>query len=426
MARQDEEQSFISDLTAYNSSLKQLANIYSQDPNMAQEIYTGMRPALEKVARGKIPDQITPDYLEAGLVYTGATAPRLQEYREAISGNLLSQQSRAGMPFDPNNAVDAQFLDEKGRPSFDNNNYKEFMRTRDVPEEMIEAFDSRYGNNVIQDMEKMRPEEQLMLVDMMSKMAEADAKQQLETAKVQAKEAKDNPLRFTKPTQTAMQAKIEAMENQQAQLLTIEANTNPEYFEYQKQGRQFTAAALQKIGMSQEAAAQEVKAFQAWKTQAETALVEYIKSVSGAAVTEQEAERLRKLFANGQMSKDQFAGALSALKNNAELIRSSTFARLQNGKVQEKSIAKTLEEAGAFQPLFPNASVSKYKGKAEGDIISSVMQQHQQGVLNDNTLSEAAEAAYASRGGDWSKLSDEAKQKRVSMFGQIIQSNVGQ
>jgi len=160
MAMQDDEQSFISDLTAYNSSLKQLANVYAKDPNMAQEVYTGMKPALEKVARGKIPDQITPDYLEAGLVYTGATAPRLDEYRQAVQGNLASQQSRAGMPFDPNNAVDAQFLDEKGVPSFNNNNYKEFMRTRDVPEEMIEAFDNRYGNNVIADMEQMRPEEQ--------------------------------------------------------------------------------------------------------------------------------------------------------------------------------------------------------------------------------------------------------------------------
>ncbi|RLD65974.1 MAG: hypothetical protein DRI98_14070, partial [Bacteroidetes bacterium] len=129
----------------------------------------------------------------------------------------------------------------------------------------------------------------------------------------------DGGAHLTKPTENKLQAsEYDAVSSLDA-LEELTINYDQEYTTYAGKAKALGISTMEKLGINTTADQKKyLEQYQTFKSDTIDNLAQYIKSISGAAVSEEEYERLSKAMPSMEMSDSEFRGAMAAVKRRAK------------------------------------------------------------------------------------------------------------
>lgn len=151
---------------------------------------------------------------------------------------------------------------------------------------------------------------------------------------------------MSKPTQTAIEKKILALNDAEDKLNSIEASFNPDILTYKGQVKNWFSVTSEKLGreMSEEEKAS-VQAATQFRTEINRFFNDYRKEITGAAASVKELDRLKASMFNENNSPTEFKAAFSSFRAGVKRTKSLYAEMLKSGLTPEQAQKKLDEES---------------------------------------------------------------------------------
>lgn len=412
-----EESKLMEDLGAFRGLLTNLASTPAQSQADLDAAYASLRPAMVRLAGEEaVPEKYEPGFVEAGMVFTNNMQARVEDYRgfHAVDAPSLDEGNRAGMPFDETNPIDAQFLDANGVPSFNNSNYKDFLKTRGISDSFIQELEKSSENDLLSLMDNMTPEQQVSVVNTLATVSAGIDK---------ARAAQKDPRRLTETARGDLTKEIVKSEEQIGRLNDIRGSYKEDYLTWGSRGAASFDKALEKSGLASDEKKKLIKEREIFMKDVNQLFNVYVKEFAGSAAAKEEVGRQEKAIINGKMSPTEFEATIDVMQKNMQTAVDYRLAMLDQGRVLTKSEAmQELEEAGKLKPI-PGSQAEKtgqFGGLRPQEIISKAAAANASGLLDDNTLLAAAKSYAAATGKDWDSQPDKVKAEAIEVLRRMI------
>lgn len=407
----DDENELMDDMTALNGLMKTMTRVSAQSPGDLDAVYSELYPAIKKVSRGTAPERFDPSYVESAIVYTNDPGGRVSEIRQLRGQENIRQESRAGIPFDPTNPVDAQFLDENGQASFNNENYGAFLKTRGFTDEQIQNLEKPGGVDIISDLQQMRPEEQIQVVNTLAKIAEHDEKRK-------ANARKNDPRKLTEATKSTVQKDIVGITKAVQQLDEIRQIAKPEFLQTPDKVWNNLNSVKDRFNLTDGQARQLIKERSYFKGRVQNFFSTEVHRLSGGQVGEEEFKRRAEEILNVGMTPAQFQGMLDATHSNLLSMREINQGMIDRDRLLSSEELEAIKTSRLQAlPGFRGEQSLEFNNLRNSEIQQKIDILKQSGELKDNDILRAAIQITKNRGEIWEELPDQEKHRRFDILG---------
>lgn len=406
----NDEARLMEDMSAFRGLLTSVASTPAQSPADIEAAYQNLRPAMTRiVGEEAVPQQYDPGFIESGMIYTNNMQSRVEDLRAMravpeASGDIFG--TRKGAVFDENNPIDAQFLDANGVPSFNNNNYKEFLRSRGVTSDFIAQLERDSESDLLNLMDRMTPNEQMQVVNTLSVVSNNLAKQQ--------QEVKD-PRRLTDKARSDLIAGVTKNEETLRQLADINSAFDEDFLTFKTKGFDSFSKLMDRSGLSGAERKQRIQQKATFDKQVNQLFNVYVKEFAGSAAAKEEVTRQREAIINGSMSPTEFGATLNVMQTNMQKAVDYRLKMLDENRVLTTQQAMgELEQAGALIAI-PGTQAEKvgtFGGLDQQAVISKLSTAAQNGSLDHNMAVSAARQFVAAKGQNFDNLPT-AKQEQI-------------